>query len=156
MKNKLKEYLKKLLEIGASDLHLKAGSFVHMRLKGELHPVKGEKLDNDVMLEIVKEILTTNEFSRFKDEKELDTSYVLENRRYRVNVFNHMNGLGVAMRVIPEVALSLKELHLPSSIESLAELENGLVLVTGATGSGKSTTLAALLDTVNKTKESIL
>jgi twitching motility protein PilT len=152
MKNKLRQYLNKLLELNGSDLHLKEGSFVHMRINGELHALKGEKLSNDEMTQIVQEILTTNEFGRLKEDRELDSSYTIDNRRYRLNVFYHMHGLGIAMRVIPEDILSLEALHLPKSVEKLAELEHGLILVTGTTGSGKSTTLAALLDKINKTK----
>jgi len=152
MKNRLRMYLNKLLELNGSDLHLKAESFVHMRIKGELHALKEEMLSNDDMVQIVQEILTTNENGRLKEERELDSSYTLDNRRYRVNVFHHMHGLGVAMRVIPEDILSLEALHLPKTVEKLSELEHGLILVTGTTGSGKSTTLAALLDRINKTK----
>jgi len=152
MKNRLTQYLNKLLEINGSDLHLKEGSFVHMRVNGELHALKGEKLNNDEMTKIVQEVLTTNEYGRFREEQELDSSYTVNNRRYRINVFSHMHGLGLAMRVIPEDILSLESLHLPKTVEELAELEHGLILVTGTTGSGKSTTLAALLDRINKTK----
>jgi len=152
MKNKLRQYLNKLLELKGSDLHLKEGSFVHMRVNGELHALKGEKLGNEEMTQLVQEILTTNEFGRLKEERELDSSYTIDNRRYRINVFYHMHGLGIAMRVIPEDILSLEALHLPKMVEKLSELENGLILVTGTTGSGKSTTLAALLDKINKTK----
>jgi twitching motility protein PilT len=152
MKNRLRQYLNKLLSVNGSDLHLKEGSFVHMRINGELHALKGEKLNSEEMAQIVQEVLTTNEFARLKEEKEIDSSYTMDDRRYRINVFHHMHGLGVAMRVIPEDILSLKELHLPESVEKLSELEHGLILVTGITGSGKSTTLAALLDKINKTK----
>ncbi|MCF6243987.1 MAG: PilT/PilU family type 4a pilus ATPase [Sulfurovum sp.] len=152
MKNRLNAYLNKLLELNGSDLHLKEGSLVHMRVKGELHALKEERLTHDDMTQVVQEILTTNEFARLKEERELDSSYTLDNRRYRINVFHHMHGLGVAMRVIPEDILSLEDLHLPKSVEKLSELEHGLILVTGTTGSGKSTTLAALLDRINKTK----
>lgn len=152
MKNRLKAYLNKLLELNGSDLHLKEGSLIHMRIKGELHALKDEKLTHDDMLQIVQEILTTNEFARLKEERELDSSYTLDKRRYRINVFYHMNGLGVAMRVIPDEIQSLEALHLPKSVAKLSELEHGLILVTGTTGSGKSTTLAALLDKINKTK----
>ncbi len=152
MKNRLRAYLNKLLELHGSDLHLKAESFVHMRINGELHALKNERLNNDEMVQIVQEILTTNEFGRLKEEREIDSSYTLDNRRYRVNVFHHMHGLGVAMRVIPEEIMSLEALHLPKAVEKLSELEHGLILVTGTTGSGKSTTLAALLDRINKTK----
>jgi len=152
MKNRLRVYLNKLLELNGSDLHLKAESFVHMRIKGELHALKEEMLSNDDMVQIVQEILTTNEYGRLKEERELDSSYTIDNRRYRVNVFYHMHGLGVAMRVIPENILSLEELHLPKTVEKLSDLEHGLILVTGTTGSGKSTTMAALLDRINKTK----
>jgi len=153
MKNRLKEYLNKLIEIGGSDLHVKAGSLVHMRVKGDLHPVKGETLSNDNVVEIVKEILSDEQYNRLQEEQEIDCSYTVNDRRFRVNIFYHMYGLGIAMRVIPENITSLEALHLPKSVEDLSDLEHGLILVTGITGSGKSTTLAALLDRINKTKK---
>lgn len=153
MKEKLKHYLNKLLELGGSDLHLKSGSLVHMRLKGELHPVKGEKLTNENMLSIAEEILNKSQYHKLIENQELDCAYVLDDtKRFRVNFFYQMHGLSAVLRVIPEETLSLEELHLPKIIGKLAELNHGLILVTGTSGSGKSTTLAALLDKINKTK----
>jgi len=153
MKEKLKHYLTKLIEINGSDLHLKAGSFVHMRVNGELHSIKGEKLSNEDMTQIAKEILTPSQYNTLIEKQELDCAYVLDKtKRFRVNFFYQMNGLSTVLRVIPEQIMSLEELHLPKTVEKLAELNHGLILVTGTSGSGKSTTLAALLDRINKTK----
>ncbi len=153
MKEKLQYYLHKLLELEGSDLHLKAGSLVHMRLKGELHSVKSEKLTNDNMLAIAEEILNKDQYNKLIEDQELDCAYVLDNeKRFRVNFFYQMHGLSAVLRVIPEKILSLEELQLPKVIGKLAELNHGLILVTGTSGSGKSTTLAALLDRINKTK----
>lgn len=153
MRKKLQHYLHKLLELEGSDLHLKAGSLVHMRLKGELHSVKSEKLTNDNMLAIADEILNKDQYNKLIENQELDCAYVLDNeKRFRVNFFYQMHGLSAVFRVIPEKVLSLEELQLPKVIGKLAELNHGLILVTGTSNSGKSTTLAALLDRINKTK----
>ena len=153
MKERLKHYLTKLIEINGSDLHLKAGSLVHMRVNGELHAVKDENLTNDDLIQIANEILTPSQYNTLIEKQELDCSYVLDQtKRFRVNFFYQMNGLSAVLRVIPEEIMSLEELHLPKSIAKLAELNHGVILVTGTSGSGKSTTLAALLDRINKTK----
>ena len=153
MEKKLHQYLYKLLELNGSDLHLKAGSSVHMRIHGELHALKNELLNNEDMLNIAEIILSTPQYNTLIENKELDCSYRLENnKRFRVNFFYQVNGLSAVMRVIPENILTLDELNIPSIVNNLADLNNGLVLVTGTTGSGKSTTMAAMIDRINKTR----
>jgi len=153
MKKKLEQYLYKLLELNGSDLHLKAGSFVHLRVNGDLLTLKNEKLNNEDLLEIAEIILSTPQYNALMENKELDCSYSLEgNKRFRVNFFYQVNGLSVVLRVIPEKILTIDELHLPEIVKKLADLNHGLLLVTGTSGSGKSTTLAAIIDRINKNK----
>jgi twitching motility protein PilT len=151
MEKKLKQYIDYLIEHNGSDLHLKAGSHVHMRVNGELFALKYDYLSNEDMIEIAKEILTTPQYNQLVENKELDCSYTLdESRRFRVNFFYQISGLSAVLRTVPEKIFSIEELNLPDVVKDLADLSYGLVLVTGVTGSGKSTTLAAILDRINK------
>jgi len=153
MEKKLKKYLDYLIKHQGSDLHLKAGSNVHMRVNGELFALKEDKLTHDDMVAIAKDMLTTPQYNQLVEGKELDCSYALdETKRFRVNFFYQVGGLSAVLRAIPEKILSIDELHLPEVVKDLADLQSGLVLVTGVTGSGKSTTLAAILDRINKSK----
>lgn len=153
MREKLQHYLIKLLEHDGSDLHLSAGSGVYMRIYSDLHQVRKEKLTVEEMVEVVKEIVTTSQYDQLLEEKEFDCSYVLEDgSRFRVNIFYQVNGLGVVMRAIPNTILSFDELHLPDVLKELTDLNHGLVLVTGVTGSGKTTTLATMIDRINRNK----
>ncbi|SFV56516.1 Twitching motility protein PilT [hydrothermal vent metagenome] len=153
MEKKLKKYLDYLIKHQGSDLHLKAGSNVYMRVNGELFALKEDKLTHDDMVAIAKDMLTTPQYNQLVESKELDCSYALdETKRFRVNFFYQVGGLSAALRAIPEKILSIDELHLPEVVKDLADLQSGLVLVTGVTGSGKSTTLAAMLDRINKSK----
>ena len=153
MKERLQHYLIKLLEHDGSDLHLSAGSGVYMRIYSDLHQVRKEKLTVEEMVDIVKEIVTPSQYDQLLEEKEFDCSYVLEDgSRFRVNIFYQINGLGVVMRAIPNTILSFDELHLPDVLKELSDLKHGLVLVTGVTGSGKTTTLATMIDRINRNK----
>ena len=153
MKEKFQQYLYKLLELNGSDLHLKAGSSVHMRVNGELLTLKDEKLNNEDLLSIAEIILSTPQYNTLMENKELDCSYNLEkHKRFRVNFFYQVNGLSVVLRVIPEKILSIDELQLPEIVKKISDINHGLILVTGTSGSGKSTTLAAIIDRINKTK----
>jgi len=153
MKEKFQQYLYKLIELEGSDLHFKAGSKVHLRINGELHTFGEEKLNNEDLLSIAEVILSTPQYNTLIEHKELDCSYNLENnKRFRVNFFYQIHGLSIVLRVIPEEILSIDALHLPEIVKKLADLDHGLVLVTGTSGSGKSTTLAAIIDRINKIK----
>jgi len=153
MKERLQHYLTKLLEHNGSDLHLSAGSGVYMRIYSDLHQVRKEKLTGEEMVEIVQEIVTPSQYDQLVEEKEFDCSYVLEDgNRFRVNIFYQIDGLGVVMRAIPNTILPFEELNLPDVLKDLSDLKHGLVLVTGVTGSGKSTTLATMVDRINRTK----
>ena len=148
----LADFLARVLESGASDLHLTSGLPPMMRLHGELEPVDGYRklMPNDIQ-QIIYSMLTQRQRETFEDGLELDISYSLPARgRFRVNVFQQRGAVGAVMRVIPSEIKSVEDLGLPARIKEFARLRRGLVLVTGITGSGKSTTLAALIDLVNE------
>ena len=148
------ELLAMVIERGGSDLHLTAGSAPVIRVNGELKPVEGiEPLNGSQIREIIYAILTQKQREKFENELELDASYTLPGRsRFRLNVFLQRDSVGAVMRAIPFEIVELSSLGLPAAVERFADLPRGLVLVTGPTGSGKSTTLASLIDIVNKTK----
>jgi twitching motility protein PilT len=139
-------------ERGGSDLHLSAGSKPMMRLHGDLTPIDGEPLSRDAVHRMIYEILNDEQRRLFEEIRDLDFAIELgEVARFRVNVFNQRNGEGAVFRVIPTQIRTFQELGMPEVVQSLSLRENGLVLVTGPTGSGKSTTLAAMIDLVNST-----
>ncbi|MCB0879976.1 MAG: PilT/PilU family type 4a pilus ATPase [Thermoleophilia bacterium] len=146
--------MRQVTTLGASDLHLKAGSPPYLRLNGELTPIPGMYLIGpDEMDMIVRELTrhAPNRLHEFEQAGETDLSYELRScARFRVNVFRQRGEISIALRVIPDEVPALDTLNLPSVIEQLAMQPRGLVLVTGATGSGKSTTLAAMIDHINE------
>lgn len=140
-------------ERGASDLHLSAGSPPMMRLLGEMVSIEKQPLDREEVHRLIYEILTDEQRRDFEEERDLDFAIELgEVARFRVNVFFQRNGEGAVFRVIPTKIRSFEELGLPEVVRTLSQRENGLVLVTGPTGSGKSTTLAAMVDHINSTQ----
>ena len=147
----LAEFLISLIEGDGSDLHLTAGLPPMVRIYGELSPIKGyRKLTPQDLQEIVFSMLTQKQREKFEEEHELDVSYSLPGKaRFRVNVFRQRDALGSVMRLIPFGIKPLDELGIPPSVKEFARLKRGMVLVTGITGSGKSTTLAGLIDLVN-------
>jgi twitching motility protein PilT len=137
-------------ERGGSDLHLSAGALPLMRLHGQLLPVEDRPLGRDDVHKMVYEILNDDQRRLFEEHRDLDFAIEIgEFARFRVNVFQQRNGEGAVFRVIPTQIRTGQELGLPDAVNTLALRENGLVLVTGPTGSGKSTTLAAMIDLVN-------
>ena len=154
MEKKLQFYLKNLIHNNGSDLHLKSGAIIRLRVNGELLKLGNKEISNEELTGIAQEILTTQEYATLTSKKELDTTYVLsESYRFRVNFFYQIDGLSAVFRIIPVKILTLAELALPSVVQELAEMHRGLILVTGVTGSGKSTTLAAMLDHINRTQK---
>ncbi len=152
---KIDELLKKTKEIGASDLHIRAASFLLVRIHGELQPLQDEILSPDICQELLLEILTPEQIKVLNEGRELDFTYEIPQvARFRTNIFQQQHGLGGVFRVIPNRVLTLTELHLPRSVASFTRLDKGLVLVTGPTGSGKSTTLAAMIDVINEERRS--
>jgi twitching motility protein PilT len=144
-----------LLECGGSDLHLSAGSPPLIRRHGELVPVEGHgDLLPQVIQRVMYAILTQKQRERFEEDLELDFAYAVPGRaRFRVNLYRQREALGAAFRLIPYEIKQLEELGIQPSVAKFASLARGMVLVTGPTGSGKSTTLAALVDLANRTRK---
>ncbi|NQU67377.1 MAG: type IV pilus twitching motility protein PilT [Candidatus Marinimicrobia bacterium] len=148
----LNELLLYSLESGASDLHLSVGSIPMIRIHGEMKPLNMAKLTQEQMESILPQVLNEDQLQLFSERKEIDFSTKLDGKgRFRVNIFNQINGLAGVFRTIPEVVSDFDQLGIPPILRSLAELDRGLVLLTGPTGSGKSTTLAAMIDHINST-----
>ncbi len=140
-----------LKDNGGSDLHLAAGMKPHLRQHGEVKAVPGwQVLTQDALLALLEEIATEEQWSHFLKNLDLDFAYALPGvARFRANYFNQERGTGAVFRIIPEKIRTLEELKAPVALWELADLEQGLVLVTGPTGSGKSTTLASIIDRIN-------
>jgi len=139
---------------GASDLHLTAGMPPCMRVNGAVQAIDGlDKLDNETIRTMIFGVLPQVLRERFEAEKELDTSHsIVGVGRFRLNVFQQRNTVAAVLRSIPHEIPSFETLGIPDAVRSFAEMRRGLVLVTGPTGSGKSTTLASLVDIINRTK----
>ena len=158
MEEKLKLYLRSMVNNQGSDLHLKSGAIPRVRIYGVLKVLGQDPLSAEMVDDVAKSIMTEEQYNRLKDEKSLDFTYVLdEDNRFRVNFFYQMDGLSAVFRLIPVKIPTLDELKLPEVIKTFTEIQRGLVLVTGVTGSGKSTTLAAIMDKINnETKKHII
>ncbi|MGE4428624.1 MAG: type IV pilus twitching motility protein PilT [Solirubrobacteraceae bacterium] len=141
-----------MVEHDASDLHLTAGSPPMIRVRGELRPVpRSETLDVSACRELVYGLLSTNQRQTLESERQVDFAYPVPGvARFRVNAFQQRGATGAALRLISDRIRTLDELGLPDILETLTEKPRGLVLVTGPTGSGKSTTLAAMVDRINE------
>ena len=149
----IKELLVTAKNKDASDLHLNIGVSPVLRINGKLTKLDLPELTPEITHEMIYSILSEKQKTDFEKFGELDLSYELENvSRFRVNVFKHRRGEAAAFRLIPEKIKTLSELGLPSILSDFTEKDKGLVLVTGPTGSGKSTTIAALIDIINKKK----
>lgn len=147
-------FFKLMHEQGASDLHLVAGSQPVLRIRGEMERVKYKVLDNDDLKAMLYEIAPEDKIKSFEETGDVDFAYSIPNlARYRSNFFRQENGIGAVFREIPSRIMTCKELGLPEVIEKLALLPRGLILVTGPTGSGKSTSLAAVVDYANKVRK---
>lgn len=148
------DLLKQAVEKGASDLHLKVGSYPMARIHGDLVAVSQEKqLDHEDLVEMAASIMSTAQRQKFKDSQELDLAYSVAGLgRFRCNVFQQRGTIGIVLRVIPVKVMNLDELGLPPVLKKIAAEERGLVLVTGTTGSGKSTSLAAMIDYINSSR----
>ncbi len=150
---KIRAHLKKMIEVGGSDLHIKANAVIRARINGEIVQFSGGIISKEDALTFAKELLK-GRFAELVENKELDLVYPFdENNRFRVNIFFQMDGVSAVFRVIPVKIPSFEELHLPDVVRNFTKKERGLVLVTGVTGSGKSTTLAALINELNLTKK---
>jgi len=149
------ELLRQTVARHASDLHISIGRPPVMRIHGELEPQKDFKvLDAAETEQLISQIINEEQRKELDETLELDCSYSIPNvSRFRVNVFFRNGGMGAAIRTIPNKVPTLQQLELPPIAERLTEAKNGLILVTGPTGSGKSTTLAAMIDAINKTRK---
>jgi twitching motility protein PilT len=150
----LNEILKIALKGGASDIHLKPGLPPMFRVDGALVPLKnGERLAPDDLQKIAFGIMSPIQKARFDETREVDLAYGIAGLgRFRVNVFQQRGSVGIVFRVIPFGVKTIESLHLPNIMESIAMEQRGLVLVTGTTGSGKSTSLAAMIDYINSNR----
>ena len=148
---KLDEFLREVLQRKGSDLHFLAGDPPRIRLYGDLTPLRPESLSAEFVREALYEIMPAKAVARFEKLNGADFAYTLGDLgRFRVNVMRQLNGMGAVLRSIPSQALTMEQLKLPDSVRALARAPNGLILVTGKTGSGKSTTLAAIIDDINR------
>jgi len=140
------------MSFGASDLHLRAGSFPVIRVTGELKPLSGvSRMTQDETLEMAFSMMSNRQKQHFKEAYEVDIGYgVTGLGRFRVNIFQQRNSIGIVARVISDTVKTFSELGLPPILNTIADENRGLVLVTGTTGSGKSTTLAAIVDHINQ------
>jgi twitching motility protein PilT len=147
----LPELLKTLVDAGGSDLHITTNTPPQIRVHGHLQRVEGPDMTPAETKQLAYSVLTDSQKKRFEETLELDFSFGLKGlARFRCNMFNQRGAVGAVYRVIPEKIRSFQELALPPVLATLAERPRGLVLVTGPTGSGKSTTLAAMIDKINK------
>jgi len=150
---RVRAYLKKMIEVGGSDLHVKANSVTRARINGNIVQFAGGVFSKEDALTFAKEILKSR-FAEFVEQKEIDFVYPYnESNRFRVNIFFQMDGVSAVFRVIPVKVPTMEELHFPEIIRDFAQKERGLVLVTGVTGSGKSTTLASIINEINLTRK---
>jgi twitching motility protein PilT len=148
------DLLKIAVEAGASDLHLKVGSYPMMRVRGTLVPASEDRrLDHEDIVAVASAVLPTGHREKFKEHHEVDLAYSVAGLgRFRCNAFQQRGTYGMVFRVIPMTVASIDELALPKILKTIAAEERGLVLVTGTTGSGKSTTLAGMIDEINRTR----
>ncbi|MBS4067896.1 MAG: type IV pili twitching motility protein PilT [Sulfurimonas sp. RIFOXYD12_FULL_36_11] len=150
---KIREYLKKLIDNGGSDLHVKSKGIIRARVNGSIVPFSGSVLSYEDAMTLAKELLR-GRFSEFVQNKEIDLVYQFdEGNRFRVNIFFQTDGPSFVFRIIPMQIPTIDQMKFPEIVRTLTKEGRGLVLVTGATGSGKSTTLAAMIHEINLTEK---
>jgi twitching motility protein PilT len=151
---RIDSFLRLVAEQGASDLHFHAGNVPIIRHEGELMPLPFRVLSEVETSRFLMEIMNQEQRAEFEKNQEADLVYSIEGvARFRANIFVQSHGMGAVFRVIPNQLPTLEQLGLPPAVKRLTQLNNGLVLVTGPTGSGKTTTLSAMVDEINKTSE---
>ena len=151
---KIDAFFKLMNEQGASDLHLTAGQPPALRIRGEIERIKYKVMDNDDLRGMLYEIAPEQKVKLFEESGDIDFGYEIPGlARYRANFFMQKNGVGAVFREIPSAIMTADQLGLPPVVSKLATLPRGLVLVTGPTGSGKSTTLAAVVDVANRSRK---
>ena len=146
---------KEMKERGASDLHMVVGFPPLLRLRGELVPIDHPVLTAESNRKLLYEILSPQQQAETDKKRDFDTAYEIPDvARFRVNILHQHRGVGAVFRIIPTKILKIEQLNLPPVVKTIAEYRKGMVLVTGPTGSGKSTTMAAIIDYINDTRES--
>jgi twitching motility protein PilT len=152
MPSRIDDLLRMAMSFGASDLHLRAGSHPVIRVNGELSPLSGAtRLTQDETLEMAFAMMSNRQKQHFKEVFEVDIGYGVPGLgRFRVNIFQQRNSIGIVARVISDTIRNFAELGLPPILNKVADENRGLILVTGTTGSGKSTTLSAIVDHINQ------
>src|SRR5437868_8533532 len=151
---KIDDLLRVACSHNASDVHLKVGAFPVMRIGGELHPIAdAPRMKPEDTLDMAFPMMSNRQKQRFKEVSEVDIGYGVSGLgRFRANIFQQRGTVSIVLRVIPDHTKSVTQLGLPPVIEKISEERRGLILVTGATGSGKSTTLAAMIDCINSSR----
>lgn len=148
---KIDQLFETMISRGGSDLHLEEGQVPKIRLNGILVDLDQPVLTESSLLEYLHEICGPNHWQRFKDTADVDFAYDMGGKaRFRSNYFRHASGFGAIFRIIPTKILTLEQLQAPTVLQSFATMRSGLVLITGPTGSGKSTTMAAIIDFINE------
>ena len=151
--NIVRTYLQKMIDRGGSDLHIKADSLFRARINGTITPISATIFEKEDALTFAKELLG-GRYEEFVKNKEIDLVYPFDdNNRFRVNIFYQMGGISAVFRVIPIDIPNMKKLKLPDIVDNFIQVERGLVLITGVTGSGKSTTMASIINEINQTKK---
>ena len=149
---RIDSFLTRVKDLKASDLHLSTGSKPRFRIHGELETPSGAvELSSGTIKDLLYEVMDSRHKREWEAARDVDFAYGMsDGTRFRGNVFQDENGVGAVFRIIPDKIIPLADLNLPAAVERVVDLRTGLVLVTGPTGSGKSTTLAAILDAINK------
>ena len=149
----LKQMLVDMLGRNASDLHIRVGIRPHVRVNGRLEQIATEPVTIDLMEQIISQILNDKQRERFFRKNEMDLALsVAKLGRFRINLFRQRGTAGIAIRAVNTTIPSFEELHLPESVKKMAKERRGLIIITGTTGSGKSTTMAALIESMNSTR----
>lgn len=153
MEARLIKYLRHMAKVGGSDLHIKATAIVRARIRGSLEKIGNIAFTPDEMEELAQEIVSKDMYEKLHEDRSLDFTFVIgKEARFRVNLFYQLDGMSGVFRIIPVEIPSLEKLNLPAVMHDFTDIHRGLVLVTGVTGSGKSTTLAAILNEINEIK----
>ena len=147
---KLNTWLNMLIDVEGADLHIKSNNTIRARVQSDIVILSTEIASTQTLESLVNYLI--DDLDKFKQKKEYDGTYKLNDaHRFRVNIFMHLDGYAIALRLIPSSIKSIEDLNLPTSLHKFAQLRRGLVLVTGTTGSGKSTTLASIIEEINST-----
>ena len=150
---KLDKYFRSMSKHGASDMHMKADTPVKFRLQGAIRNADANALSNETIEAMAFEIMDERQINIYREKGSIDLAYQLDSGdRYRINVFRQRGRTSIAARRVPREILDFKQLHLPERLADLAHLHQGLILLAGITGSGKSTTIAAMLEEINRTR----